>query len=1648
MKSKMKKLLSLLLVACFVFTMIPLSGIIASAAASEVTLSDGSVWLSDNGSDITVTSKALGYYGITSAADSSAQSYIKMMSKTRYPALTSSFRLSVDYRGDAASFGFTTDYTLDGLRGSSKTGKVEFYRLESNNTTTLLMKINGVDTEVAKFTATRRSLVEIKIVKQNGSYYLSYKGNIVDGSNYGDNVKEMVKLENYFPAEFLENDGMLHFFFTALKVSTAEALFIAHNSISAYSNIYSHTTSGDANNPAAWVIAPAGGKAAYDAASGVYTYYSGTGGGKANVGIPVTKFEAGAAKSDVFKTGFISGATPTSHQYTYLRFSNDPTFSTYEELQLARIANTTNVHIIYPNAKAHGYTNTTIGSAQNMLTGANYSWYFMSDGSKVTGLDVHSGTVGFTLDTPNGMNLQVDKPIYVQIERGNSANSNYDINYVLTLGSTSYVNEVTALETAITNAVSANDAIAAKAVVDAFYANDLHLAASHDVRAAAGDLIIDYYEAVVEVATAFDAKVDALPAIEDLLYQDKATVEALAAEYAEYDDAIKVLIKNYSALETYLSVVETLEYDGYYRAANGDLYKVDYDPANITLSSEENNRAIKATLVGEKNKAGSKLGIITTKKFPVVSGKYQMQQNFGTLDASGRFGIAISDDADIYDREQNGRFALYRMESSNVNTFYVFVNGKPEACLVKNGTTRDRMWTIGVIKQDGSYYMTVDGTVVNGEGYSDAVKNALKLENYFGEEFLANDGMVHFFMYANSMNKNAYLLPMTSIENGIIANVGNRVSDANGGYESFVEYNNLEASVQTSGTDKVYNFRVPSVGSITVAEPVNPDGFSIKATMPLSSGNQWVAYSLSNDPTFTDGTEINFNIIQFNNNQNTVFWNGAERTPRFSGFYGGSVTRTLSFVAQDDGSYRLRIYTPGNDLTVTGIDFASLIGKPIYIKITGGAGIEPVITLTNKSTELSATLPENAEDMDAANTAVDAFYADPARYTSYNAMVKATDLVNEIEACRMGAEIDERIEALGVENKADYSKHFDTLEVLATAYNKMTVAQREFVSETANAMITYYNNLAEISGDNLINLRKMLLGSVDENITAFDFYYDDEISILDLVSMKKAAVQRTAADSYDKTVYTNVAYAPKMVYAHTFGAKGDGVTDDGPAVAAAITELTKSGAGSILVFEKNKTYNIASLPLGRDARPAIFEVKNCAGIEIDGNGSTFILDDTAKDRTFGWFQNTKDCTITDMTFDYKTSPAFNASFVSTDKNNLTITLKADRNIGLADGEFYSIQNDTSNFLNSGNNWFGVVKDAVSRSHVYIESYEMISAVDGTFILKVLNEEDYDNFISEIKTSGMICPMPRMGHRSGSTERGFTVINNTDMEMRNINIVEVCRFGMYVSGNEGTMKFINVDFTPADDLHYTSWRDAFHVKDNRAKIIWDGCESHYNYDDVFNISSTTLYVEGYNKNTRELDLKLGTNGDYREIKVGDTISIINASTGADYGKTVVESVVSQDEDKVIIKDALDIKATGEDVYAFFTNMCAPDSEIKNCCFSGTFRFRGPLTVTDTKFENMRMWMNLEGNVEGPVPQGIVFRNCTIESAYYNSQIIIGGITTGSDTQLDLGFRNFHTDVTFENCTIDESSLKITASDKKYVKIRGCKDVDGSTISDRN
>ena len=496
------------------------------------------------------------------------------------------------------------------------------------------------------------------------------------------------------------------------------------------------------------------------------------------------------------------------------------------------------------------------------------------------------------------------------------------------------------------------------------------------------------------------------------------------------------------------------------------------------------------------------------------------------------------------------------------------------------------------------------------------------------------------------------------------------------------------------------------------------------------------------------------------------------------------------------------------------------------------------------------------------------------------------------------------------------------------------------------------------------------------------------------------------------------------MYAKDFGVVGDGVTDDAAAIAAAVAALRRSGPLSELHFEHGKTYYADP-----GAADALFVLDRCKGLRIYGENCRFVVEET---KPYARLTNTKYCTLSGMTFDYAKKPAFTAQCAYVNVEAGTAVLVADRDIGMDSAAVYTPPSGIGGY-------FGVLDRQDARCHMYIKKYEMINRQKRTFrIYFEMTDANTARWLaSDLMTYGMICPMPGAAHLA-TAERGFTVVGNYDLTLSLIRVNACYKFGMFISQNEGTLRLTDVDFVPADnaldrDMCFTSWRDAFHVKDNRCRILWESCDCVGSYDDILNVSSSALAVSDYDAASDTLFLRWEESGTglYYPILPGDTLQVIDTVSGADCGTVTVTEVLSQSAgvNQVRIDRKLsDAAGDGTGWLAFFTNRCASESVIDNCDFSGTIRLRGPITVRNTRIVNYRIWLDVEGSREGPVPRRIHFKSCDILS--------LPGATVIVDSYCPRANGYHVEDIVFEDCVLDADTFVIGQYDRAYVSFLRC------------
>ncbi len=492
------------------------------------------------------------------------------------------------------------------------------------------------------------------------------------------------------------------------------------------------------------------------------------------------------------------------------------------------------------------------------------------------------------------------------------------------------------------------------------------------------------------------------------------------------------------------------------------------------------------------------------------------------------------------------------------------------------------------------------------------------------------------------------------------------------------------------------------------------------------------------------------------------------------------------------------------------------------------------------------------------------------------------------------------------------------------------------------------------------------------------------------------------------------------LYVKDFGAIGDGITNDRDSIAKAIAALKEAPAGSTLVFEADKTYYCGAESEGM----ALICLHDC---NIKGDNTTITVDAPAK-----YFESAHcvNFTLEGFNFTYRRKPfAFSKEILEVNPEELTAVMTLDRSLNI-----------TETYIAPTIEFFSLVSRQDGRYHMSITQIEIVDAEKFTYKF-TFNRTfvEIEKRVSMLPEYGMIVPMPRVGHL---VELACTSLCNRDVVFKNCNLWSACKFTFFLRDNEGTVTFDNFNIVPDPNdnggkNNIVTWRDGFHCKENRGKLIWKNCKLTGMYDDVFNISCSmlrVLKVEGEGKNQKISFRWPETNGPYNFIKLGDTLTIYHRELGKLIGKGIVTWV----EGDTVVLDR-EIKGILPEQQVAVNSLVAPGSEIFNCDIQGTIRFRGPVYVHDNKIHCNRMWLAFEQDgFEGPLAENQLFENCdftfdTEDEPYieiYSGNPMKEAILSGEFPKEAA----FHVDnIVFKNCKINKNCVSVGDVDALY---EGC------------
>lgn len=493
--------------------------------------------------------------------------------------------------------------------------------------------------------------------------------------------------------------------------------------------------------------------------------------------------------------------------------------------------------------------------------------------------------------------------------------------------------------------------------------------------------------------------------------------------------------------------------------------------------------------------------------------------------------------------------------------------------------------------------------------------------------------------------------------------------------------------------------------------------------------------------------------------------------------------------------------------------------------------------------------------------------------------------------------------------------------------------------------------------------------------------------------------------------------ATKVFKVESYGAKGDGKTDDGPAITKALDAAMRDGsAQKVIEFSANKTYRVASNGVTDNA--ALFTVSEADGITVRGSNTRLLM--KAPMRVCRVMDST-DFVMTGLIVDYSPKPFAIGTVKNVAGDQSYVDIASDTDLGVS-GTFTPANRDYFMFRNKTD----------ERMHVFISRVTKNS--DGTYRFFINTNLTSTALIRQNVPVGMEMIVPVSG--AAHLQNGIMQFTGTkNITMQNVTINAAPDFVCGMRRCTGEITFKNVRLEPAaGSPALVSWRDGFHIKDNRAKLTWDNCTIGPLGDDAFNISSVICAIDSVNTSTGIINMTPAEDTADRAglIMPGDEIVIYDLRGGASDAVTcTITAVLNTAGNNIAVKVDADLSKI-PNINTRYVGFYAMNKgyEIKNCTVEGTVRLRSSGTVTNTKFDVFWVRVENESAVEGPVPKNITFKDCTFSTPYSNKNtpVLVINSQKASGGNAKFLVKNIVCDgCVFQGCTYDKGIHELILKD---------------------
>jgi hypothetical protein len=499
--------------------------------------------------------------------------------------------------------------------------------------------------------------------------------------------------------------------------------------------------------------------------------------------------------------------------------------------------------------------------------------------------------------------------------------------------------------------------------------------------------------------------------------------------------------------------------------------------------------------------------------------------------------------------------------------------------------------------------------------------------------------------------------------------------------------------------------------------------------------------------------------------------------------------------------------------------------------------------------------------------------------------------------------------------------------------------------------------------------------------------------------------------------------------AEDFGVVGDGVTDDGPAIQRLLAAALALRGPVRMVFPPGKTCYVRTAP-----ERYVFRLHRVSRITLDGGGSTFVLDPYLR---FLRLTESSSVTIRRLNVDFRPVPFVDGTVIAVNEGERYLDVR------LAGGAQAPVGGPTGD--DGEQAFFSMLWSRGpygSASTHYWTSRIGRGPEPGT--ARVHAADNFGAFAQIVPAQTRISiPVPGIAHRYGPGHC-FMIVGNDSATFEDIELWSAPWMGFSVALNSGALAFRRVCIRPrlGTGRLTSTWRDGFHVKGNRASLLWEDCVLEGMNDDAFNIATHSSTVRRLISPT-EVEVRQTFPLTPVPWSAGAALRAVDEPSRRLLGEaTVVDARPATQPPPIGGRPAspawtlhLDRAIQGLSVGSMVWDpgSCNPDTTLRHCRIGMSCRMQSPVRLEGCDVTAL-LWFYCE-HIEGGFPSGVTIRDCVLRRGRGNptQALVFSGAPASGPTQRP---RAIHDVVVRDNRIFGsvrvEGVERVTLSDNEFLE----------------